>query len=741
MTRSLVLAGRDAEALRAVAACARPASRFRVHVVASGLDALAAASAERPDLVVLDESLGFDQLLGAVDALRGDSVCAAVPVLAIVDDRATGDAAIARGATDVIIRPFDGAECARRIEILTALGESRLRLAELTGDEVLRGREHAARLETLWRIGSSALDDDAFLRALLDESSRAMREHVLFNGLIGHLDGPDLVVDVVQDDGGIPTLRPGTRVPIGDAIAGVILREGRTCAWTDLRADPRVAGKRIVRTAPWRALIGTPFRAGGTLHVIMFFAAQPLHKEFDAHDRAYVETLASFCAARLQQRIERERMRYQVEHDPLTGVLNRPSFRARSFSALRDGGRSALVVVDLDNFRDVNEALGPQGGDSVLVEIAGALMARAGEDAVARVAGDSFALLMRGVGDRADVERRLAPYVEVFSAPFRTGDRDASRTIGVTATFGIAIAPDDGTTFEHLLARAESATLAAKQAGRGRHEFFDPRVEERLALARRLQNDLAQALVRDELQLYFQPHVDLHSRRTVGAEALLRWNHPERGLLRPAEFLPFAEGYGMLGAIGSWVMRETIDATRLWRRADASLRVWFNLSASDLSDPQFVMRLHDFDGDLDGIGVEITEAVAMRDVELTQRSVASLRDAGVRVALDDFGTGYSSLAHLKRLPIDVVKIDGAFVAGLPHDAHDAAIVDAVVGIGERFGFEVIAECVETSEQARWLTDAGCGYGQGYRFAPPMPATMFDEWLRATPETPGLQRRT
>ncbi|HEY6234630.1 MAG TPA: GGDEF domain-containing phosphodiesterase, partial [Candidatus Elarobacter sp.] len=319
-----------------------------------------------------------------------------------------------------------------------------------------------------------------------------------------------------------------------------------------------------------------------------------------------------------------------------------------------------------------------------------------------------------------------------FAAPFGTGDRDGKQRVAVTASIGVAVAPGDGPSFEKLLARADAAVHVAKENGRARWSFFDRRVEDAFLRVRTLQNDLAHALVREEFVLHFQPHVEIATGRIVGAEALIRWHHPERGLLSPADFIPFAEEHGMLGPIGAWVMRETVRASRPWRNADRGFRAWFNLSAIELADPLLLQRVHDLGEDLRGIGVEITETVAMRDVRATMRAVADLRDAGLAIALDDFGTGYSSLAHLKRLPLDVVKIDGTFTAGVPDDLHDVAIVEAVLGLAARYGFATIAEGVETERQASYLLSAGCFHAQGFAYAKPLTEEAFGARLLGAP---------
>jgi diguanylate cyclase (GGDEF)-like protein len=606
-------------------------------------------------------------------------------------------------------------------------------LDALLAEQLHRVDHHSRRLESLWKLASQpAKDDDAFLKALLVESSSAIHPGPEFCGVIAHLDGAEIAVDVSQRCDTIDAaFAPGSRVPLADALMSHLLRAGTTCSWADVRADERIAAIARVRTMPWQAFIGTPFRVGPTVYFLNFVSESALVEPFTADDHAYLEIVASFCSSRLEQRAQFDRLRHQSAHDSLTGLMNRTAFRIAGMQALATGGELALAVIDLDRFRDVNDAFGHQTADAVLVEVAAALAGRvSAADTVARIGGDTFGVLLRDAGDRDDTARRIERVHAAFATPFGTGDRDGKQRVAVTASIGVAVAPDDGPGFERLLARADAAVQLAKAHGRARWSFFDRRVEDAFVRTRSLQNDLAHALVREEFVLHFQPHVEIATGRVTGAEALIRWQHPERGLLAPAEFIPFAEEHGMLGSIGAWVMRETVRASRRWRSADGGFRAWFNLSASELADPLLLRRLHELDESLSGIGVEITETAAMRDVRATMRTIAALRDAGLAIALDDFGTGYSSLTHLKRLPLDVVKIDGSFTAGVPHDPHDVAIVEAVIGLATRFGFATIAEGVETARQASYLLSAGCFHAQGFAYARPLAEADFTALLDA-----------
>jgi diguanylate cyclase (GGDEF)-like protein len=596
--------------------------------------------------------------------------------------------------------------------------------------ETRRAEEHRERLRRLWQINSSIAADDAFLPAVLDDAVGLIHPGRTFHGIVCHVEGPEVVIDAATDGAvGPDVARTGDRLPLRETMPGAVLGETATRSWSDIRTDERFSTGRLQRL-PWRAAIGTPFRVAQTLYYVGFVSPEALDDDaFSALDHSYVETLAAMCAARLMQRAQFERLRYQSEHDQLTGIFNRPTFRARGFAAVRANTPLALAVVALDGFRIVNDTLGHQTGDAILVEVAARLLQNApAGDVVARLGGDGFGVLMPGVVSRLEAEERIRPYLGAFRDAFSTGDREGKERVSLTASVGIALFPGDARGFEELLARADTAVFDAKQNGRARHAFFDRRVETDFLTVRRLKDELGRALVNDELVLYFQPHIDLREGRVAGAEALIRWNHPVRGLLPPSEFIGFAERHGFAEQLGAWVMRETVRISAPWRRADPRFTAWCNVSAMELRSSTLAARLAELSGDLRGVGVEITESAVMDNVDEMGKSIALLRDAGLAIALDDFGTGYSSLARLRALPIHVVKIDRTFISGTPLDAQDVAIVEAVVSIAKRYGFETVAEGVETMEQVAFLSAAGCTHGQGFVYARPMPADAFDRWL-------------
>jgi diguanylate cyclase (GGDEF)-like protein len=498
--------------------------------------------------------------------------------------------------------------------------------------------------------------------------------------------------------------------------------------------DPQPAPLKRLAVAASRNLICTPVPACGEAHFLLLASLAPMAAPFGPDDHTYIELLASLFTTHLHARWQSNRIRYQCEHDPLTGLRNRAHFRSAGRVALQRDGSGAIAVVNVDHFRSINELYGGMIGDAVLVEVGAALAARAENDEfVARLDGDTFGIYLPGVRSRDIVARRTAAFAAAFDHPFSTGDRDGTLAVSATATIGIAVAPDDGATFEAILARAEAAVAAAKHEPRGRISFFTADMEGQEQWRTRLTNELMEALERDEFELHFQPHLDLQTGRVTGAEALIRWNHPIRGLVAPAEFIPFAERHGLINAIGTRVLQQSIAAAERLRAIDRAFRLYFNLSAVQLEDDRFIEAIAaaaNGGAPLDNLGVEITETAAMRDVQATLRLMRAIRGHGLHIAIDDFGVGYSSLSLLKLLPIDIVKIDRSFIASVLEDPHDAIVVEGIVSIVQRFGALTLAEGVEHDEQRDWLGAKGCRYVQGYAICVPLALDAFERWLHA-----------
>jgi diguanylate cyclase (GGDEF)-like protein len=425
--------------------------------------------------------------------------------------------------------------------------------------------------------------------------------------------------------------------------------------------------------------------------------------------------------------------------DPLSGLPNRLMFEDRLRQAVaradqarhsRDGGhdRLAVLFIDLDGFKPVNESLGHTQGDQVLRDTAGRLRGVArGSDTVARVGGDQFVLMMASTGGREDCITLARRIVDVLGEPLQVGHRCFS----ISASVGIVIYPDNGSA-DRLLAHAEAAMCAAKRAGGGTWAFFEPHMVAGALEQLSLQTDLRQAIEQGQLHLHYQPKVDARSGALTGLEALLRWQHPQRGAVSPALFIPIAERFGLIGALGDWVIEEACRQMGAWAAAGTPLRVAVNLSVHQLRQDDLAGRIEKA---LQRHGIapadllcEVTESAAMDDLHDSRLAFEGLLRIGVFLSIDDFGTGHSSLSYLRRLPARQLKIDRSFVGDLESSADARAIVQAVLGMAHALGLRVVAEGVETAGQRDILVALGCDELQGYFFARPMAPDALPAWL-------------
>jgi diguanylate cyclase (GGDEF)-like protein len=427
-----------------------------------------------------------------------------------------------------------------------------------------------------------------------------------------------------------------------------------------------------------------------------------------------------------------EEIRFQATHDALTGLPNRTLFLDRLSYAIigarRNGPSVGMIMMDIDRFKEVNDTLGHQFGDQLLIEIGRRLEHTLRQsDTVARLGGDEFAVMFLAPTFKhaEDVAARVE---SAFEAPIMLGDV----SIDVNASLGIALYPAHADDAGTLMRHADIAMYDAKREHSG-VAIYEPGRDEHTLRRLSLMMDLRQAIARDELELYFQPKADVKSERVVHAEALVRWNHPQHGIMRPDEFIPLAEQSGKISLITKWVIRRAIAQCAEWRRDGLELTVAVNLSALDLFDselPTFISGLLS-DAKLSpaSLVLEITESAVMKDAAFSTKMLADLKRRGICLAIDDFGTGYSSLAHLKRLPVDELKIDKSFVMNLCESAaDDLVIVRSTIELGHNMGLVVIAEGVETLEAWDILKRLGCDMAQGYYMTPPLSATKFREWL-------------
>ncbi len=428
-----------------------------------------------------------------------------------------------------------------------------------------------------------------------------------------------------------------------------------------------------------------------------------------------------------------DQLRHSALHDPLTGLANRVLLDQRLSHAInvttRDGNCAAVILLDLDRFKNVNDTLGHRVGDQLLISVGRRIRSvLRTSDTVARPGGDEFVVVTE-LGAPADATLVVEALRDVFREPFSV----SGMKLHVTPSVGISIAPQDGIDREDLLRNADTAMYIAKNRGPNKYCFFTRDMH--VAAARRLstENDLRGALERSEFELFYQPAMDLRTGHAVGAEALIRWHHPQRGLLPPREFIDIAEESGLIVPIGAWVLAEGAHQARRLSALDVPpCDISVNVSGRQLRDPAFPGHVRTAVEGIglrpEALGIEITESAALGDPDAAQAVLIACKRLGLLVLLDDFGTHYSSLTYLKKFPIDIIKIDKSFVDGLPHDVDDAGIVTAIIGLARSLKCGILAEGVENEAQARWLFENGCRIATGYHYARPMPRDEFEKWL-------------
>jgi diguanylate cyclase (GGDEF)-like protein/PAS domain S-box-containing protein len=435
-----------------------------------------------------------------------------------------------------------------------------------------------------------------------------------------------------------------------------------------------------------------------------------------------------------ERRRAEEHIEYLAYHDELTGIPNRAHFQ-RSFDQAvamseRYGLDCALLLVDLDRFKYINDTIGHQAGDQLLKQMAARLRACLRDsDMIARLGGDEFVILMLDAANMEAVTAVADKLLEVASRPLYIEDQEFL----VTASIGISTYPKDGKDLQTLLRNSDLAMYRAKEAGKNGYQYYAPEMNVHSRERMEIESALRGALDRGEFELRYQPKIRLSTRQVAGMEALLRWRHPERGLLDPGDFIAIAEETGLIVPIGDWVLEEACRQAQALREAGhRDLRVAVNLSARQLFDGEMARRVADILAltrlPAQNLELEITESMVMRDAGQAVSLLNALRSTGVRMAIDDFGTGYSSLAYLKRFPIDCVKIDRSFIRDLPDNGDDVAITRSIIAMAHNMKLEIVAEGVETVHQLEFLQAYGCDEIQGFLFSEPLPAEAFARFL-------------
>ena len=525
-------------------------------------------------------------------------------------------------------------------------------------------------------------------------------------------------------------------VPAGpETQIGFTLQQQVPVVTTDIGDESRFVFPPAFVEAGARAGIAVVVAArGGAWGVLGAHAREP--RRFASDEADFLRAVANVVSSAVDRNRVDEEVRHRAMHDPLTGLPNRALALDRLEGALarrrRDGRAVAVLLADLDQFKLVNDSMGHRAGDDLLVALAPRLHdAVRPSDTVARLGGDEFLVVCEQLDGPHEAIRVAERVAQAINQPIVL----ATAEHFITASIGIAVAETADADPADLLRDADAAMYRAKERGRGRYELFDDVLRKRVLNRMRTENELRRGIEQGELRVVYQPVVSLADGTVMAVEALVRWQHPERGLVEPVEFISIAEESGLIGALGDWVLTAACRDGAAWQRRfprAEPLLVCVNTSPRQLANAAFPARVADIMGRHGlapgSLALEITESVLMEEAHAPVTVLASLREYGLRLMLDDFGTGYSSLSYLKRFPLDVLKIDRSFVAGLGRDDEDSAIVAAIVQMAQTLGLTVIAEGVERQEQLDRLRELGCDRAQGRLIAEPMPAEQVEQLL-------------
>jgi diguanylate cyclase (GGDEF)-like protein len=518
----------------------------------------------------------------------------------------------------------------------------------------------------------------------------------------------------------------GYRMPVDSGVSGLVYREGKPVAVDDYDSWTQRAGD--MPADVFGAVVGVPLTSGGRVVGVIGLASGSIDRTFGPREIAALSRFAQLASIALDNAHLFAAAERGALYDPITGLPNRELLTDRVAHSLvwtrEDASEPiALILLDLDRFKVINESLGHAVGDSLLVAVGERLQRclRPG-DTVARFGGDEFGIILDGIGGVDEARRTADRILAELREPFDLGNRDWY----VNVSLGIAMAWPGRATPGDAFREAEVALVRAKASPGARYVLFEPEMSAATLERVELENDLRHALDRDELRLHYQPIVDLATDRIVGLEALVRWEHPTRGLIPPLSFIPMAEETGLIVTIGRWVLETACRQARRWldEMPDSPIVMSVNLSARQFGQPTLVDEIRETlrttGLPANRLELEITESVLLAEGEDTTSALRAIRDLGVRLVLDDFGTGYSSLSYLRRMPLDTIKIDRSFVAGIDDDNSNLPIVKAVIALAHALGIDVVAEGIETAGQRALLRELVCDRGQGYYYARPQP---------------------
>jgi diguanylate cyclase (GGDEF)-like protein len=523
----------------------------------------------------------------------------------------------------------------------------------------------------------------------------------------------------------------------------------------DTRQDARFHDSFLVTAEPGiRFYAGMPLRDGRGFGLGALCVMDHRPRQLSVSQRLALESLARLAIALLEQRRGERKLReserratelaYAARFDALTGLPHRQLFRDRIAQAIARAARKkrpiAVVVLNLDGFKLVNNGHGHAAGDRVLIQVAERLISCVSAyDTVSRLGADEFAIALSNIDRVEEAGPVVQRVLHTLAQPFELEDGETF----ISATAGVSVFDADGSDANTLIKNAELAMHRAREQGRNFYEFFAPEMNQRGLERMHLERGLRRALERGEFLLHYQPKVSAATGKIRGAEALVRWQHPERGLVLPGEFIPILEETGLITPVGLWALESACAQIRRWERAGIEVEcIGINLSARQFQQPNFdvhMRRVIESSGISPGkIELEITESVLMHDPAQAIQTLGRLKQLGVSLSVDDFGTGYSGLSYLKQLPLDSLKIARNFICNIPHDPDDAAIALAIINLAHNLGLRVVAEGVETEAQARYLAAHSCDYLQGFYFSLPLDADAYGR-LQLTNELPGLPK--
>ena len=507
-----------------------------------------------------------------------------------------------------------------------------------------------------------------------------------------------------------------------------------SCWIANVEQDATLRRREFAVEAGLQSAFAFPILVGGEFYGVMEFYGRGTRPR-DERVVEVAQTVGSQIGQFVARKQAETNLQFFASHDPLTGLFNRGMFNQRLHQALAQAQRFerslAVLFIDLDGFKLINDTLGHNAGDALLAEIATRLHDTLREgDVIARMGGDEFTVLIEEFGEPVQIGEVAKKVLETIAGPFMLQAQECQ----VTASLGISTYPEDGKDAQTLIKNADIAMYRAKEQGKNNFRFYAPQMNVHLVERLSLESNLRRAIERNELLLLYQPKVGIRDGQVTGVEALVRWHHPTQGVISPVEFVPVAEDAGLITAIGEWVMHTACEQVRAWREQGLPLvRMAVNLSPRQFAQDNLIQMvreaLHNSGMDPARLELEITEDMVLRNPERAEKLLARFKELGVRLVIDDFGTGYSSLNYLKRLPIDSVKIDRSLILDLPRSADAAALSRAVVAMAHSLDIRVTAESVETREQWEFLRDLGCEEMQGNYFSAPVPADIVASILQ------------